>query len=185
MNGDVTDLLEEVRALRAEVERMKSREQILQQITRYGRGQEWLDETLMDEVFYADAHVDFGFFVGEWRDYKPKLMAIEASGETTFHLCAAPQIEFESDHRAFVEVYGIAGGRSFEGHTNVFGGRYFDVWERREQVWKIARRVYKLDWHIDHRFPAGEAVMHPELAPASPRSSDNPLFRRMGIDATG
>lgn len=185
MSDQTTDLLAEIKALRAEVERMKSREQILQQITRYGRGQEWLDGSLMDEVFYEDAHVDFGFFVGYWKDYKPVLMEIEASGETTFHLCAAPQIEFESEHRAYVEVYGIAGGRSHDGKTNVFGGRYFDIWERRQSVWKIARRIYKLDWHIDHQFPPGSAVMHPELAPAKPRSPSHPLFRRMGIDVTG
>jgi hypothetical protein len=185
MSQEVSALIEEVIALRAEVERLKAREQIRQQITRYGRGQEWLDGSLMDEVFYPDAHVDFGFFVGQWKDYKPVLMEIEARGETTFHLCAAPQIEFENDRRAYVEVYGVAGGRGHDGHTNVFGGRYFDVWERRDDAWKIARRVYKLDWHIDHRFPAGAAVMHPELAPAQPRSPENPLFRRMGIDATG
>ena len=178
----MTDLATELKALRAEVERLKSKDQILQQITRYGRGQEWLDATLMDEVFYDNAHVDFGFFVGKWQDYKPVLMEIEASGETTFHLCAAPQIELESDNRAYVEVYGIAGGRGFDGKTNVFGGRYFDIWERREKTWKIASRIYKLDWHIDHAFPQGAAVMHPELAPANPRSPANPLFRRMGVD---
>jgi hypothetical protein len=26
--------------------------------------------------------------------------------------------------------------------------------------------------------------MHPELAPAKPRSPEHPLFRRMGIDVT-
>ncbi len=179
------DMMAEIRALHAEVERLKSKDEILQQITRYGRGQEWLDGSLMDEVFYDDAHVDFGFFVGTWKDYKPLLMQIEAEGETTFHLCAAPQIELVDDRRAFVEVYGIAGGRSHDGKTNVFGGRYFDVWERRESTWKIARRVYKLDWQIDHQFPHGAAVAHPELAPAKPRSPANPLFRRMGVDATG
>ena len=180
----MSDIASELAELREEVERLRSRDEILQQITRYGRGQEWLDPSLMDEVFYDDAHVDFGFFVGEWKDYKPVLMEIEARGETTFHLCAAPAIEFEGRDKAYVEVYGIAGGRGYDGKTNVFGGRYFDVWERRETHWKIASRIYKLDWHLDHQFPPGEAVMHPELAPARPRSPENPLFRRMGQDVT-
>lgn len=51
MADDIVNLLAEIKSLRTEVERMKSREQILQQITRYGRGQEWLDGSLMDEVF--------------------------------------------------------------------------------------------------------------------------------------
>jgi hypothetical protein len=38
---------------------------------------------------------------------------------------------------------------------------------------------------MDHQFSEGAAVMHPELAPAKPRSPEHPLFRRMGIDATG
>ena len=56
------DLAKEVSALRAEMDDLRSREVIRQQLTRYGRGQEWLDETLLQEVFWDDADVDFGFF---------------------------------------------------------------------------------------------------------------------------
>ncbi|MFN3231083.1 MAG: nuclear transport factor 2 family protein [Alphaproteobacteria bacterium] len=179
----MSDLEAEVRALREEVEQLKSREEIRQQITRYGRGQEWLDGSLMDEVFWPDAHVDFGFFKGVWKDYKPVLMEIEADGETTFHLCAAPQIELNGD-TAYVEVYGIAGGRN-NGKTNVFGGRYIDRWDRRDGVWKIGSRQYVLDWHIDQVVEGPVGGPHPELEYVNPRSPEHRLFRRMGMDVTG
>jgi len=73
----MSDIETELKALRRDVERMKSKDKIVQQLTRYGRGQEWLDVTLMNEVFFEDAFVDFGFFTGIWRDYRPILMELE------------------------------------------------------------------------------------------------------------
>lgn len=177
-------LEDEVRAMRAELERLKSREEIRQQLSRYGRGQEWLDASLMDEVFYPDAFVDFGFFEGTWADYRPVLMGIEAEGETTFHLLAAPQIEFDGDNKAYVECYGIAGGRRGD-TTNTFGGRYITIFERRESAWKIARCEYTLDWHQKNVEEGAVGGPHPELKFIDPRSPDHPLFRRMGADVTG
>src|SRR5271155_5651104 len=102
----MTDVVAELAGLRREVERLKAREAILQQLTRYGRGQEWLDVTLMNEVFWEDAAIDFGFFKGVWRDYRPVLMELERQGEATFHMMASAQLELESDERAYVECYG-------------------------------------------------------------------------------
>jgi hypothetical protein len=179
----MSDIETELKALRRDVERMKSKDKIVQQLTRYGRGQEWLDVTLMNEVFFEDAFVDFGFFTGIWRDYRPILMELERNSETTFHLCAAPQIEFEGDDKAYVECYGIAGGRNKE-DTEVFGGRYFHTFERRDGVWKSARCVYVLDWHTKQHDDGPAGGSHPEIKMVTDRSPDNPLFRRMGYGVT-
>lgn len=170
----------ELRALREEVDRLKAKDQITQQLTRYGRAQEWLDESLLNDVFYEDADIDFGFFVGKFKDYRPILMEIERSSETTFHLCAAPQIDLRGD-TAYVECYGIAGGRN-KGETNVFGGRYVDVFKRRDGVWKIASRKYVLDWHMGQKATNKDERPHPELEVVTDRSPRHPLFRRMGIE---
>lgn len=178
-----SSLEEDIRALREEVDQLKSREEIRQQLSRYGRGQEWLDASLMEEVFYPDAYVDFGFFEGTFEDYLPMLMGIEAEGETTFHMLAAPQIELDGN-TAFVEVYGIAGGRN-AGTTNTFGGRYITRFERREDKWRIARCEYVLDWHMKGEEDGPVGGPHPELNMIAPRSPEHPLFRRMGSDNTG
>ena len=107
-------------------------------------------------------------------------MEIERGPETTFHLCAAPQIEIKGD-KADVEVYGIAGSRG-GGKTNLYGGRYLDKWERRNGEWRIADRRFVLDWNMDPDVIGGE---HPELKMIDPRSPEHPQFRRMGSDVTG
>ena len=178
----MTDLASEIQALRDEVDQLKSREAIRQQLVRYGRGQEWLDETLLAEVFWPDADIDFGFFEGKFADYLPILMDIERDPETTFHLLSAAQIELDGD-TAWVECYGIAGGRGTD-KTNIFGGRYIQRFERRNGEWRSAACRYVLDWNMDQDVPDVIGGPHPELKMIKPRSPDHPWFRRMGSDVT-
>jgi hypothetical protein len=180
----MTDLASEVAALRREVDRLRAKETILQQLTRYGRGQEWLDFTLMDEVFWDDAAIDFGFFKGVWRDYRPVLYDIERAGESTYHLTAAPQIEFEGDDKAYVEAYGLAGG-STGPETQIYGGRYFHIFERRGGVWKSASCTYVMDWTMKQTGAAKAGHELDGINRVTHRSPQNPLFRHMGQDVTG
>ena len=174
----------ELAALRADVERLKSRESILGQLTRYGRGQEWVDVSLMDEVFWDDAELDFGFFKGVWRDYRPILMDMERNAEGSFHLQASPQIEFEGDDSAFVECYGIAGGPRGES-AQLYGGRYFHRFERRGDHWRSARCYYVLDWKLRGIDDAPLSAGLDGINRVTDRSPHHPWFRRMGQDATG
>ena len=180
----MTDLATELAALRREVERLKARETIGQQLTRYGRGQEWLDFSLMDEVFWDDAAIDFGFFKGVWRDYRPVLYDIERAGESTYHLTTAPQIEFDGDDKAYVECYGLAGGRT-GANTQIYGGRYIHIFERRDGVWKSASCTYVMDWTMKQTEPAAAGESLTGINRITHRSPENPLFRRMGQDVTG
>jgi hypothetical protein len=179
----MTDIEHELRHLRREVERLKSKDQIIQQLSRYGRGHEWVSAELLNEVFFDDAFVDFGFFTGAWRDYLPKLMELERSADSTFHLCAAPQIEFATDETAYVECYGISGGRR-KTLTELVGGRYFLTFERRAGVWKIARCEYVFDWHLDQTREGAAGAFDSQINRVGERSSSNPLYRRMSVDVT-
>jgi hypothetical protein len=178
------DVEHELTTLRGEIERLKARESILQQLSRYGRGHEWVDVTLMDEVFWDDAELDFGFFKGVWRDYRPVLMEMERANEGSFHLTASSQIEFETEDRAYVECYGIAGGPRGES-AQLYGGRYFHRFERRGGIWRSARCYYALDWKLRG---VGEGPISADLSGinrVTDRSPGHPWFRRMGQDVTG
>lgn len=178
------DVQAELAALRDEVKRLMARESILQQLTRYGRGQEWVDVTLMDEVFWDDADLDFGFFKGVWRDYRPILMEMERTAEGSFHLTASTQIEFENDNSAYVECYGIAGGPRGES-AQLYGGRYLHRFERRGGIWRSARCYYVLDWKLRG---VEESPVNSNLTGinrVTDRSPHHPWFRRMGQDVTG
>jgi hypothetical protein len=180
----MTDVLAELAALRADLERMKARDSIVQQLTRYGRGQEWVDVTLMDEVFWDDADVDFGFFKGVWSDYRPILMAMQAGSNGSFHLTTSPQIEFEGETTAYVECYGIAGGPRGDS-AQLYGGRYFHRFERRGGHWRSARCYYVLDWKLRGVEETPLSTGLEGINKVTDRSPNHPWFRRMGQDATG
>lgn len=62
--------------------------------------------------------------------------------------------------------------------TSIFGGRYFDRLERRDGAWRIAKRMYLLDWHRSFEMDsATEAV--PGLHWLDGASPDHPLYRRL------
>jgi hypothetical protein len=178
----MSNLEAEVATLRREVERLKARESIRQSLARYGRGQEWLDASLLDEVFWDDAEMDFGFFRGPWREYRPVLMEIEARGQSTYHFLGNAQIELEGDDQAHVECYGVAGGRRPES-TQIYGGRYMMRFERRGETWKVASCRYVLDWTLKQPAAApGEQLTG--INQVEGRSPQHPWFRRMGAAAT-
>lgn len=180
----MADIQAELAELRAEVEALKARESIRQQLSRYGRGQEWLDASLMDEVFFEDADIDFGFFKGVWRDYRPVLMDLEAGGDTTYHLLASEQIALTGPDTAEVEAYGLAGGRR-GADTQIYGGRYLMRFERREGVWKAAACRYVLDWTIKQTEATAVGAALGGINQVTDRSPSNPWFRRLGMAQTG
>ena len=178
------DIAHELTVLRREIERLTARESIRQQLARYGRGQEWVDVTLMDEVFWDDAELDFGFFKGVWRDYRPILMEMERSIEGSFHLSASAQIEFENDDCAHIESYGIAGGPRGES-AQLYGGRYFHRFERRGGIWRSARCYYVMDWKLRGVHESSVNTGLSGVNRVADRSPNHPWFRRMGQDVTG
>ena len=178
------DVERELAALRGEIEKLKSRDSIRQQLVRYGRGQDWVDVTLMDEVFWDDAELDFGFFQGVWRDFRPILMEMARVAVASFHLTTAQQIEFENDDYADVECYGVAGvprGKS----AQLYGGRYFHRFERRGGLWRSARCYYVLDWTLKGVDEAAVSANLVGINRVTDRSPGHPWFHRMGQGATG
>jgi hypothetical protein len=177
----MTEPTNELAELREEIDRLKAKDQIRQQIVRYARALDWLDPELLREVHHEDAYLDFGFFKGTFADYCPMVMELEGSKDVTFHMCNTIQIELKGDS-AEVESYGIAAAREGE-LTTIFGGRYLDSFERRDSgVWKIARRVFVLDWNLEHR---GVDSLEEALAGlnfVTGRSVAHPLYRCLGVD---
>lgn len=179
----MTDLAAEISALRREVERLKAHESIQQQMTRYARGQEWRDETLMDEVFWPDAEVDFGFFKGIWDDYRPILMNIQRQG-AGYHFLGPAQIALTSETSAEVECYGLAGGPRDDG-AQLYGGRYFMRFARRGDLWRCDRCAYVMDWALKGVAEVDLGAAISGVNSIRERSTAHPWFRRLGQDQTG
>ncbi len=115
-------------------------------LVRYSRALDWLDDELLDGVFYDDADIDYGFFKGSGKDFKPVLMAVERSVGRRFHFTSQVKIELNGNV-AEVESYNISLGipqLATEPPSQVlqFFGLYADRLEKRGGKWGIARRKH-------------------------------------------
>lgn len=117
-------------------------------LVRYSRALDWLDESLLDTVFHADAQVDYGFFKGPFREFRPLLMQVERAAGRRWHFTAQISIELEGE-RANVESYNLS--MTAEPVTSTppadlqqFFGYYVDRMEQRDGRWGIVYRKHLL-----------------------------------------
>jgi hypothetical protein len=125
---------------------------------RYCRTLDWLDEAGLASVFWPDADIDYGFFVGSGEDFIPFVMQVEKSCERRWHNLTNLSIKLDGND-AEVECYGIAQSTSSRNGIKtdqMFGGRYLDAFEKRDDEWRISKRKFILDWtqSFDHGLDA-------------------------------
>ena len=145
---------------------------------RYGRGLDWLDEAALKECFHPDAHVDYGFFVGNAHDWCTMVMPIEAQSLHRFHYVFNILIDVDGD-KAEAESNSLAGGRSANGNQSFFGSRYLDKLERREGVWRISERKALLEFAQQTQSSGGPDGGLKGLELVEGLSPSHALYRRM------
>ncbi len=151
-------------------------------LVRYSRALDWLDESLLDTVFHPDAQVDYGFFKGSIREFRPLLMQVERAAGRRWHFTAQISIKLH-DERANVESYNLS--MTAEPVTSTppadlqqFFGYYVDKMEKRDGRWGIVFRKHLLVAATQVREVAIEgplAVLN-QIGPTSPDHSD---YRRL------
>lgn len=162
---------------------------ITELIYTYARAIDRCDLQLLRSCFHADSTHDHGEFEGSSRDFCDWAMDLLQRLTATQHHIGNILIELDGDS-AHAETYwvayhripaeaggsGVVAGRGEE--TDLFiGGRYIDRLERRNDGWKIARRVGIHDWQ---RFePANDAGFFQSPArKRGMRSHADPAYRR-------
>jgi len=136
---------------------------ILRCLMDYCRGIDRLDEALVASVYHPDGTDDHGSFVGLGSDFaRVVVRRLRAHAASTTHFIGNPIIDFTSDTTAEVEVQVLAWHRvqRDDGEwLEKFGGRYFDRFEKRAGVWRIAHRALTRDWDtlekVNPAFPPG------------------------------
>jgi hypothetical protein len=141
------------------------RQQIIDCLVRYARGVDRADEELILSAFHEDAVDYHGDFVGSPHDFVAWLRKIAAVRLFGQHFLTNHSFEFDGDS-AHVETYFLGPERD-EGRLDVdlVGGRYVDRFERREGVWKIARRVVVAEFRISA--PAQEIPLRARIGKRS------------------
>ena len=149
---------------------------------RYCRTLDWLDEAGLASVFWPDADIDYGFFVGSGEDFIPFVMQVEQRSERRWHNLTNLSIRLKGND-AEVECYGIAqstSSRDGKKTDQMFGGRYLDAFEKRDDEWRISKRKFILDWtqSFDHGLDAFREGRMP-LPILDIREPGHPEYRRL------
>lgn len=160
------------------------RQAIADVVARYARTLDWLDDEGQARCYWPDAELDYGFFKGKAADFLPVVMATERTSDRRWHLLGGLIVAFSSSVRASSECYGVFAGATFQPDGsligNLYGGRYLDEWEKRHGEWRIAARLYLLDWR--HPLPDQPGFTpDPSLPLPTARiaEGDHPLYRRL------
>lgn len=148
-------------------------------LARYGIALDWQDRQLLESVFWPNADVDYGFCKGNVTELMTRLLNIATLSKRRFHMLGGERIRLKgavAEAESYIITQAITEDTSNGLTSALFYGRFLDRLERREQEWRIARRVY-----LQHGAYSGPYEQNKFLAGmlnADGLDTEHPLFRR-------
>lgn len=133
------------------LQELSDRAEITDVLARYQHACDRGDRDLMRTCYHPDAIDNHGRANGPVDEVLAFLGRYSADLRSTYHFMGAPHIALYADggpDKAFAETYCLYRRELIDPDAEILmqGLRYFDVFERREKVWRIARRTVLLDW---------------------------------------
>jgi hypothetical protein len=191
-------------ALPPELQELVDRQKIYHVLTSYCRALDRCDVELMKSVYWEDGYDDHGVFAGNAQKFATFIIeGIQAWFEVTQHSIMNIHMELEgavAHTEAYLFAYHkVAGNRAkvgdwfgetylnrFAGLVDAgvaqdffYGGRYFDRLEKRDGVWRIAKRTVIMDWNFNQ--PSSEIRnegMFRTLQIVGARGAGDPIYQR-------
>jgi len=173
----------EIADLRAVIAKQK----ITEVLTRYCRGIDRCDLDALLTVFWADAETDYGSGRRNAVDWSAATVGALKGMHRTQHSIGNVLIHLEGERasaetycHAYHELDGPAGRLEM-----VVGGRYLDRLEHRDGEWRIAERIYVMDWNrnIDSTCQWDEGI-YATLKTLGSRKPEDPLYGMRGVGGT-
>lgn len=130
------------------IEELLAKQEIMELSATYMRGLDRLDRQLLRSVFHDDAKTDYGFFKGGPDAFCDMAFKALKDHAANHHMLGQLNITV-AGHQAAGEVYFQAYHRltGTSAPEDLFiAGRYIDLYEQRQGVWKIAERAEVNDW---------------------------------------
>lgn len=130
------------------IQQLLDKQAITETLFRYSRGVDRGDRATLATVYWPDAQDDHMVFEGsgdELLDY----LSTAVNDMRTQHRVTNILIEFDSDTTARSESYVYAYHNMVVGQGRedvIFGGRYLDHFEKRDDEWRIAARLITMDY---------------------------------------
>lgn len=133
------------------IEETVSKQLITDAIMRSSHGIDRCNVDVLKSAYWEDATVDYGVYTGEAMAFADFLMPGLAAFKVTQHSVSNILIELRGDEakvESYVRAYHLAPGE--DGDVDmVVGGRYIDRFTRRGDAWRIAHRIYVMDWNTN------------------------------------
>jgi hypothetical protein len=173
----------------SKIQGILDKESIRELVCTYCRAADRHDNELMRSLYHEDAYDDHGsFFKGKAMEFLDLLPEIQKSMGILHHNVTTHNIKL-SGAKAEGETYIIAFHQVLteEGNYDVLiGGRYFDEYEKRNDVWKFSSRAVDADW-VYVNDPSQVNLTHPMIEGAdigSPNKED-PSYQRLKLFKRG
>ena len=173
----------------SKIQEILDKESIRELVFTYCRAADRHDNKLMRSLYHEDAYDDHGsFFKGKAMEFIDLLPEIQKSMGILHHNVTTHNIKL-SGTKAEGETYIIAFHQVLteEGNYDVLiGGRYFDEYEKRNDVWKFSSRAVDADW-VYVNDPSQVNLTHPMIEGAdigSPNKED-PSYQRLKLFKRG
>lgn len=131
------------------VQAMLDKQAIHDVLVRYCRGVDRCDLAMLKSAYWPDAVDDHGTFNGNAMEFCETLIPALKGMDQTMHAIGNVHMELHGD-KAKVETYCTAYHYipGPDGHVDMIaGGRYLDRMEKRNGEWRIAYRLYVMDWN--------------------------------------
>ena len=177
------EILQRIGELEEKIAAAADKQAIHDVLNRYARALDWLDAERLDRVFFDDSEVDYGFFKGSGKEFKPLVMKIEESIGRRWHHTSQVSIDLNGD-TADVESYGVSytsmDPEAIEGtKLGQYMGFYQDRFEKRDGKWGIAYRKYVMfsTVMLEETVLDGDLSVFHKIGNAT---MDSPHFRDIG-----
>lgn len=166
----------------AELQALLDKQAIHEVLMLYSRGVDRCDAQTLKSVYWADATDDHGTFVGNAHEFVDGLLPALRTMDRTMHqqcnviieLTGPDSARVETCCQAYHELTGPDGSKS----EMVVGGRYLDRFEKRGGQWKIAHRLYVIDWNQNGPSTAiWTEGLYAQLRTRGSRWPDDPVYR--------
>ena len=134
-----------------ELKSFLDREKIRDCLARLARGEDRRNAAMISASYWPDSVTDYGVFKGDFAAYLAWVVPGADAITDTQHVLGQSYIELSGD-KARVETQVISYHRVNMGageRDTVIGGRYLDVFAKRNGEWRIAERIMLYDWYQD------------------------------------
>lgn len=158
--------------LQQQLATLQAKQDLHELLANYCNGVDRRDRALLESLWWPEATMDFGLFVGPASQFCELISADNPSVEMTYHFTSNELFEIDGDKatgRAY--VLGMSALLN-EGNAtqHVAAGRYLDQYERRDGIWKFSKRLFVLDLNFNE---ASSAIWDSGIGAAVTRGQPN------------